>query len=82
MNVTSSDVETAEYKVLGAKSDKLVNAWKQVGLPCFSEFAKHLKEEAIIKCDDVHQELLKYIELNKTELDYMMIKKLKIVYQI
>ena len=82
MNVTSSDVETDEYEVLGAKSDKLVNAWKQVGLPYFSEFSKHLKEEAIIKCDDVHQELLKHIELNKTELDYMMIKKLKIVYQI
>lgn len=36
-----------------------------------------MKEEVEIKCDDIDEELFKYIELNKTELDYMMIKKFK-----
>lgn len=36
-----------------------------------------MKEEVEIKCDDIDEELLKYIELNKTELDYMIIKKFK-----
>lgn len=82
MNITSSDVETDEYEVLGVKSDKLVNAQKQVGIPYFSGCAKQLKEEARVKCDDVDQKLLKYKQLNKTELDYMMIKKLKRVFQV
>ena len=33
-----------------------------------------MKEEVKIKCDDKDKELLKYIELNKKELHYMMIK--------
>ena len=36
-----------------------------------------MKEEVETKCDDIYEELFKYIELNKTELDYMIIKKFK-----
>ena len=36
-----------------------------------------MKEEVEKKCDDIDEELFKYIELNKTELDYMIIKKFK-----
>ena len=40
-------------------------------------FLKHLKEKGKIKRDVIDEEFSKYIELNKTELDYMMIKKSK-----
>ena len=43
----------------------------------FLGFVKQLKEQSKIKSDDVDEELLKYIELNKKELDYMLIKKFK-----
>ena len=40
-------------------------------------FLKQLKEEGKIKRNVIDEEFTKYIELNKTELDYMMIKKSK-----
>ena len=40
-------------------------------------FLKQLKEEGKIKRNVIDEEFSKYIELNKTELDYMMIKKSK-----
>ena len=40
-------------------------------------FLKQLKEKGKIKRDVIDEEFSKYIELNKTELDYMMIKKSK-----
>ena len=77
MNIISSDVETNEYKLLGVKSDKLVNALKLLGLPHFLGLFKQSKEEGKIKCVDTNKELVKYVKLNKTELHYMMIKKFK-----
>ena len=40
-------------------------------------FLKQLKEKGKIKRNVIDEEFSKYIELNKTELDYMMIKKSK-----
>ena len=40
-------------------------------------FLKQLKEEGKIKRNVIDEEFSKYIELNKTELDYIMIKKSK-----
>ena len=40
-------------------------------------FLKQLKEEGKIKRNVIDEDFSKYIELNKTELDYMMIKKSK-----
>ena len=40
-------------------------------------FLKQLKEEGKIKRNVIDEEFSKYIQLNKTELDYMMIKKSK-----
>ena len=40
-------------------------------------FLKQLKEEGKIKRNVIDEEFSKYIELNITELDYMMIKKSK-----
>ena len=40
-------------------------------------FLKQWKEEGKIKRNVIDEEFSKYIELNKTELDYMMIKKSK-----
>ena len=40
-------------------------------------FLKQLKEEGKIERNVIDEEFSKYIELNKTELDYMMIKKSK-----
>ena len=40
-------------------------------------FLKQLKEEGKIKRNVIDEEFSKYIELNKTELDYVMIKKSK-----
>ena len=40
-------------------------------------FLKQLKEEGKIKRNVIDEEFSKYIELTKTELDYMMIKKSK-----
>ena len=36
-----------------------------------------MKEKCKIKCVNIEEELLKYIDLNKKELDHMMIEKLK-----
>ena len=33
LNVIFSDVEVNEYELIGTKSDKLVNALRQLGLP-------------------------------------------------
>ena len=74
-NIISSGVEINENYFLAIKSDKLVNALKVPVLPHFLRFFKQLKEEGKIKCDNIDEKLLKYIELNKTELDYMMVKK-------
>ena len=46
-------------------------------MPHLSGFFKRLNEEDKKKSDDVENELLKCIELNKTNLRYMMIKKFK-----
>ena len=61
-----SYVEINEYKLLGVKSNKLVNALKQLGMSHFLGFFKQLKEEGKIKYDDIDEELSKYIELNET----------------
>ena len=45
MNIISSDVEINEYKLLGVKSNKLVNVLKQLGMPHFLGSFNKLKEE-------------------------------------
>ena len=77
MNVISVYVEMNEYKLLGTKLKKIVNALKLLGMPHFLGFFKQLKDEGKIKSDDIDNELSKYMELNKTRLIYMMIKKFK-----
>ena len=49
INIISSDVEKNEYKLLGVKSNKLVNALKQLGMSHFLGFFKQLKEEGKIE---------------------------------
>ena len=41
MNMISSDVEINEYKLLGVKSKKLVNALKQLGMPQSLDFSNN-----------------------------------------
>ena len=65
MNIISSDVEINEYKLLGVKSNKLVNSLKQLDIAHFLGFYKQLKEKCKIKCAKIDEELLKYLELNK-----------------
>ena len=77
MNISSSDVKINEYKLLGVKSNKLVNTLKQLDIVHFLGFYKKLKEKCKTKYANIDEELLKYIELNKKELDYMMIEKFK-----
>ena len=43
MNIISSDVEINEYKLLGFKSNELVNALKQLDIVHFLGFCKQLK---------------------------------------
>ena len=45
MNIISSDVEIDEYKFLGIKSTKLVNALKQLDITHLLGFSKQLKEK-------------------------------------
>ena len=77
MNIISSDVEINECKLLDVKLIKLVNVSKQLGMSHFLGFFKQLKEEGKIKSDNTDDEFSKYIELNKKQLDYMMIRKFK-----
>ena len=46
-------------------------------IPHVLGFFKQLKEEGNMQFDDIDKEFLKYIQLNKTKLKYMMIKKFK-----
>ena len=55
MNIISSDVEINEYKLLGVKSNKLVNALKQLGMPHFLGSFNKLKEEDKTKSGDVDE---------------------------
>ena len=77
MDITSSDVEINEYKLLGVKSNELVNALKQSEIVHFLGFYKQFKEKFKIKYANIDEELLKYLELDKKELDYMTIEKFK-----
>ena len=42
INIIFCDVEVNEYKLIGTKSDELVNALKQLGLPHFFGFIRQL----------------------------------------
>ena len=53
INIISSDVKINEYKCLGVKSNKMVNALKQLVMSHFLGFFKQLKEEGKIKSDDI-----------------------------
>lgn len=53
MNTIFCNIETDKYQVLGVKSDKLVNALKQLSLPHFFGTFKQLKEEGKIKRDEI-----------------------------
>ena len=77
MNIISSDVEIDEYKFLGIKSTKLVNALKQLDITHLLGFSKQLKEKCKTKCAIIHEECLKYIELHKKELGNTMTEKVK-----
>ena len=49
--------------------NKLVNAFKTLGMPHFLGLFKQLKVEGNLKSDDIDNELSKYIKLNKTKLN-------------
>lgn len=89
MKTISSDIETNKYHVLGVKQKKHNKCFKTIEYTTFflallNNWKKkvRLKEGHKTKCDDIDKKLLKYIALNKIELAFMMIKKLKIVSQI
>ena len=67
MKTVSSILEKNEYKPLGTKSNKMVNALRLLGMPLFTWFLKILGEKNKIYSDDdvLEEELLKYIGLNK-----------------
>ena len=80
MRVVSSVVEKNEYKPLATKSKKkkgkiMVNALRLLEMPLFIGFLKFLREKNKIYFDDdiLEEELLKYIELHKKKINYMMI---------
>ena len=77
MNIISSDVEIDEYKFLGIKSTKLVNALKQLDITHLLGFSKQLKEKCKTKCAIIHEECLKYFELHKKKLGNTMTEKVK-----
>ena len=64
MVIISFEVDMNEQKLLGTISKQIVNALKLLGMP-FLGFLKKLNEESKIKSEDIDDELLKYIELNK-----------------
>ena len=46
MNTIFCNIETDKYQVLGVKSDKLVNALKQLSLPHFLALLNNWKKKA------------------------------------
>ena len=67
MKIVFSVVEQNEYKLLGAKSKKMVNILKLLRMPLFIGFLKIWREKhkTFFNDDILAEELLKYIVLNK-----------------
>ena len=57
----------------------MANALRLLKMPLFIGFLKNLREKHKIYSGDnvLEEELLKYIELNKNKMDYIVIKKFK-----
>ena len=57
----------------------MVNALRLLKMPLFIGFLKIFREKNKIYSDNdvLEEELLKYIELNKRKMDYIVIKKIK-----
>ena len=74
MRVVSSVVKLNEYKLLGTKSKKMVDALRLLEMPLFITL---LRENNKIHSDDdvLKEELVKYVRLNKKR--YIVIKEFK-----
>ena len=77
MNVISSDVEVNEYELIGTKSDELVNAMKQLGLPHFFGFIRQLSLRDKLRSKNLDNEMILYLTINERKLDYINFKKFK-----
>ena len=82
MNIISSDVEVNEYKLIGTKSDELVNALKQLGLPYFFGFIRQLLLRDKLRSKNLDKKKTLYVTVNKEELDCMDFKKSKDSYWV
>ena len=77
INIVSFDVQKNENKLLRCKSKQVVDALRLLEMPLFLGFLKKLKEDGKLQTDDIENELLKYIKLNKAKIRYMMIQNYK-----
>ena len=77
MNIISSDVEVNEYKLIGTKSDELVHALKQLGLPYFFGFIRQLLLRDKLRSKTLDKEMILYLTVNKEQLDCLNFKKFK-----
>ena len=77
INIIFSNVEVNEYELIGTKSDEIVNALKQLGLPHFFGFIRQLLLRNKLRSKNLDNEMILYLTINENELDYMNFKKLK-----
>ena len=71
MNTIFSDLEVNEYELIGTKSDELVNALKQLGLPHFFGFIRKLLLRDKLRSKNLDNEMILYLTINEKELDYI-----------
>ena len=58
MNIIFSNVEVNEYELIGTKSDELVNALKQLGLPHVFGFIKQLLFRNKLRSNNLEKEMI------------------------
>ena len=65
MKIIFSDIEVIEYELIGTKSDKLVNASIQLGLPHIFGFIRQLLLRDKLRSNNLDKEMILYLTANK-----------------
>ena len=77
LNINFSNVEVNRYEIIGTKSDELVNALKQLGIPYLFGFTRQLSLRDKLRSNNLDKEMILYFTVNKEGLDYVNFKKFK-----
>ena len=77
MKIVPSVIFDDEYKLLGTKSKKMVAALKILKMLLIIGFLKTLRDNNKTHSNDIilEEELLKYMRLNKKDIEYIRIKE-------